>query len=319
MTAFAPPQSNRTTPDEWARTLSAPPSVSSDGANWPSALLKHWVGTDPTMDQPPLDHHYVVQHLGGAKQVDRRRGGSSISTIVEDGTLTFVPAGTEFKWHTRGPIEFAHLYISPALMARTALRFDRVNELSLVDTVGCRDPLLEALYAAMREEVYSQRAASPIYLDTLLESFLIKLLLDHSTACLRDTKSRETLPSFRIRRILDFIEAHLDHAFTLDDLVAVAGGSPFHFSRAFKNSVGDSPYKYLLRRRMAHARRLLMNTDWPLLQIAQSCGYSTTLNFSRSFSRLLRVTPTQFREGAVKRDREDAIKPSKVSLCDEEM
>jgi len=291
------PTNNRITPAEWARRLSGPASVSSDGATWPTALLKHWVGTDPTMDQPPLDHHYVVQHLGGAKQVDRRCEGSMLTTIVEEGTLTFVPAGTEFKWHTRGPIEFAHLYISPALMARAALRFDRVNELSLVDTVGCRDPLLEALYAAMREEVYSQRAASPIYLDTLLESFLIKLLLDHSTACLRDTKSRETLPSFRIRRILDFIEAHLDHAFTLDDLVAVAGGSPFHFSRAFKNSVGDSPYKYLLRRRMAHAQRLLMSTDWPLPKIAQSCGFPGAVNFSRSFSRLLQVTPTQFRHG----------------------
>ena len=297
MATSDPPTNNRITPDEWARRLSGPASVSSDGATWPTALLKHWVGTDPTMDQPPLDHHYVVQHLGGAKQVDRRCEGSMLTTIVEEGTLTFVPAGTEFKWHTRGPIEFAHLYISPALMARAALRFDRVNELSLVDTVGCRDPLLEALYAAMREEVYSQRAASPIYLDTLLESFLIKLLLDHSTACLRDTKSRETLPSFRIRRILDFIEAHLDHALTLDDLVAVAGGSSFHFSRAFKNSVGDSPYKYLLRRRMAHAQRLLMSTDWPLPKIARSCGFPGAVNFSRSFSRLLQVTPTQFRHG----------------------
>jgi AraC family transcriptional regulator len=298
MTAIALPQSDRATPDEWARTLSGPPSVSSDAATWPTALLKHWVGTDPTMDQPPLDHHYVVQHLGGAKQVDRRRGGSSISTIVEVGTLTFVPAGTEFKWHTRGPIEFAHLYISPTLMARTALRFDRVNELSLVDAVGCRAPLLEAIYAAMRQELYSQRAASPIYLDTLLETFLIKLLLDHSTASLRHVRSRETLPSFQVRRILDFIEAHLDQALTLNDLVDVAGGSPFHFSRAFKNSVGESPYKYLLRRRMMHARRLLMNTDWPLLKVAQSCGYSATVNFCRSFSRLLQVTPTQFREGS---------------------
>jgi hypothetical protein len=38
-----------------------------------------------------------------------------------------------------------------------ALRFDRVNELSLVDTVGCRAPLLEAIYAAMREELYSDQ------------------------------------------------------------------------------------------------------------------------------------------------------------------
>jgi hypothetical protein len=103
--AYHSPTSNRITPDEWVRSLSAPPSVSSDGATWPTALLKHWVGTDPAMDQPPPDPHYVVQHLGGTKLVDRRCGGSTVSTIVEEDTLTFVPAGTEFKWHTRGPIE----------------------------------------------------------------------------------------------------------------------------------------------------------------------------------------------------------------------
>jgi AraC-like DNA-binding protein len=132
-------------------------------------------------------------------QVDRRCGGSSVSTIVEEGTLTFAPAGTEFKWHTRGQIEFAHLYVSPTQMARTALRFDRANELSLVDTVGCRAPLLEAIY--------------------------------------------------------------------------------------------------LLRRRMAYAQRLLMNTDWPLAKIAERCGFSGAVNFFRSFFRLLQITPTQFRNG----------------------
>jgi AraC family transcriptional regulator len=288
---------NCITPDEWARSLSGPASIASSAATWPTAILKHWVGTDPSMDQPPLDHHYVVPHLGGPKEVERRGEGSAISTVVEQGSLTLVPAGTQFKWHTRGPIEFAHIYISPELMANTALRFDRVNELTLVDKVGCRNPTLEALYIAMREEVYDQRASSPIYLDSLLEAFLIKLLLDHSTARLRDTQSRETLPSFRIKRIVDFIEAHLDRPLALEDLVAVAGGSPFHFSRAFKNSVGESPCKYLLRRRMERAQRLLMNTDWPLFKVAQNCGFLGSVNFSRSFARLLGVTPTQFREG----------------------
>jgi AraC family transcriptional regulator len=294
---------NCITPDEWARSLSGPPSVATSAATWPTAILKHWVGTDATMDQPPLDHHYVVQHLGGPKQVERRGEGSAISTVVEQGSLTLVPAGTQFKWHTRGPIEFAHIYISPELMANTALRFDRVNELTLVDKVGCRNPILEALCTAMREEVYDQHASSPIYLDSLLEAFLIKLLLDHSTARLRDAKSRETLPSFRIKRIVDFIEAHLDRPLALEDLAAVAGGSHFHFSRAFKNSVGESPCKYLMRLRMERAQRLLMNTDWPLFKVAQNCGFLDSANFSSSFARLLGVTPTQFREGRGRRRR----------------
>jgi AraC family transcriptional regulator len=99
------------TPDEWAGTLSGPADLSSDQGPWDSALIRHWTGTSPHMEQPPLDHHYIVQHLGGAKSVQRRFDGASVSTVVQPGAITIVPVGTEYTWHTRGPIEFAHLYI----------------------------------------------------------------------------------------------------------------------------------------------------------------------------------------------------------------
>ena len=66
----------RISPDEWARRLSAPAEVSSDRSIWPTALIRHWRGTSATMIQPALDHHYIVQHLGGAKLVKRHLDGS---------------------------------------------------------------------------------------------------------------------------------------------------------------------------------------------------------------------------------------------------
>lgn len=287
----------RVTPDQWAGHLSAPADLSSDPGTWPTALLRHWTGTSPEMDQPPLDHHYVVRHLGGAKRVERRHEGAPVSAIVECGALTVVPAGAQFKWHTHGPIEFAHLYISPALLARAASQFDRVNTFSLIDRVGCRDPLLESLYGAMLLEIQQPRPASALYLDSLLESFLLKLLMDHSSASLRGPRSRETLQAFRLKRVTEFVETHMGDRLTLNDLAQVAGGSVFHFSRAFKNALGDAPYRYVLRRRVERAKLLLSDGDLPLTEIAVACGFHDAAHFSKVFARLAGTTPARFRRG----------------------
>jgi AraC family transcriptional regulator len=285
----------RTTPDEWAARLSGPADLSSDMGAWSTALLRHWTDTSPEMDQPPLDHHYIVQHLGGAKRVERRHDGAPVSAIVEYGALTLVPAGTQFKWHTFGPIEFAHLYISPTMLASTALRFDRVNELTLIERVGCRDPLLESLYRAMLLELRRPHAPHILYLDSLLETFLLRLLIGHTSAHLRGPKPRETLPAFRLKRVIDFVEAHLGSPLNLADLTRVAGGSIFHFSRAFKNTTGYAPCQYVLQRRLIRAKLLLTTTDWPLASVAKACGFHDAIHLSRTFSRLVATTPARYR------------------------
>jgi AraC family transcriptional regulator len=285
----------RATPDEWASRLSGPADYSSNRTQWPKALLRHWSGTSPDMEQPPLDHHYIVQHLGGAKQVERRRDGAPISAIVECGSLTIVPAGTEFKWQTRGPIEFAHLYISPDLLTRTASRFDRSNDLALIDRVGCEDPLLQALYCSMLAEIRQRPAPDTLYLDSLLECFVLRLLRDYSTATLRPQQRRESLPRFRLKRVLEFVEANLGGQVTLTDLADAAGGSVFHFGRAFKNTAGITPCNYVLHRRVERAKVLLTTTDLPLASVAEACGFHHSAHFAKSFSRTVGKTPTRFR------------------------
>jgi AraC family transcriptional regulator len=258
--------------------------------------MRHWVGTSPEMDQPALDRTYIVQHLGGAKHVERRNDGRVISTVVENGALTIVPAGTQFKWHTRGPIEFAHLYLPSGLISRAATRFKRSHNIALLDSVGCRDPLLEALYGAMLNEVSQSGGYDALYLDTLLETFLLQLLREHSTSVVGPRQPRETLPRFQLQRVLDFIEAKIDRPLTLLDLANVGGGaSVFHFSRAFKNSAGQSPYQYVLQRRVDRAMTLIESTEMSLLEVARVCGFRNIAHLSKAFSRLAGVSPTRFK------------------------
>ncbi|MEO7828080.1 MAG: hypothetical protein ABIR60_13160, partial [Allosphingosinicella sp.] len=114
-------------PAEWDSTLGDKPELCSAASGTLSgALLRRWHGTSPRMEQPPLDHHYLVLHLGGPKTITRRGLNSVATADAEIRSVTIVPAGAGYSWTTKGPIGFAHLYLHPKAIERTITEeFDR--------------------------------------------------------------------------------------------------------------------------------------------------------------------------------------------------
>jgi AraC-like DNA-binding protein len=74
-----------------------------------------------------------------------------------------------------------------------------------------------------------------------------------------------------LRRVCD-LDARLGEALEMDALAGVAGLSRWYFSRAFKQSEGVTPHAYTMYRRVERARKLLTETDMPLVEIALECG-----------------------------------------------
>ena len=286
-----------TSPQRWPWAMSSPPLASSEGTPWQGALLRCWRGTSAVMEQPPLDHHYVVMHLGGAKQVRRRCDGPGISRIAESGSLTLVPAGTAYVWRTDGPIAFAHLYIDPRRLHAVATHElgGGSASVSLVDRVGCRDPLLEPLLRRMLDEVSAPTGASTLLLDSLLESFVLRLVRNHATAAPARLPRTVALAPHRLRRVLEFIDTHLGDDIRLADLVAAAGTSQYHFSRAFHLATGRAPYHYLLCRRIDFARVLLITGAESLEAVGAACGFRSGKQFAINFKREVGVGPKRFR------------------------
>jgi AraC family transcriptional regulator len=290
-----------TTPRDWATGFSGPPDFSSEHGSWSTALLRYWSGTSPDMDQPPLDHHYIVQHLGGPKLVQRHKDGAPISTTVGRGAITVVPVGTEYKWRTQGPIAFAHLYLAPSALEVAAQRYGRSGTLCLTDAVGSGHGLLVSLFSAMLEEAQRGRGADALYLDCLLDTVVFTLLRQHSTSGVVDRTTRERLPKFLLGRITEYIHAHLSEPIALADLVALSGVSLFHFVRAFRNTVGVTPYQFVLQERITRAKDLLQRSTLPPDAIASACGFKDAGYFSKAFSRTVGQSPLRFRAAAARR------------------
>jgi AraC-like DNA-binding protein len=95
-------------------------------------------------------------------------------------------------------------------------------------------------------------------------------------------------------RVRAYVDAHLGEHITLDDLARQAGVSRFHFARQFRLSTGESPMAYLRRARVERALRLLLSRDATIAGVAARLGFADQSHFTRTFARLVGISPGRF-------------------------
>ena len=99
----------------------------------------------------------------------------------------------------------------------------------------------------------------------------------------------------RVARVVDYIEAHLGDALSLEVLGSVAALSPGHLSRTFKATMGEQVWRYVSRRRCEYAYERLVHTHEPIADIALRCGFAHQSHLSRRIRRHYGVTPAALR------------------------
>lgn len=104
------------------------------------------------------------------------------------------------------------------------------------------------------------------------------------------------LAPWKVRRVLAYIEENLGEPLRNKDLAVVAELSEYHFNVAFRNSVGQTPHEYLIRRRIERAQGLMLSTAAPLSEIAAECGLADQAHFTRLFRRAVGETPAAWRK-----------------------
>jgi AraC family transcriptional regulator len=111
------------------------------------------------------------------------------------------------------------------------------------------------------------------------------------------------LAAWQIRRVRAHIEARLETPIRNKELAALIELSEFHFSVAFRNSVGVTPHEFIIRRRIDRAQQLMLSTDMSLCDIAAECGLADQAHLSRLFRRVVGETPASWRRARVRAGR----------------
>jgi len=116
-----------------------------------------------------------------------------------------------------------------------------------------------------------------------------------AASAMRTPQARGGLCAGTLRRINEYIEGGLSNPISLHDLACVAGLSDCHFARAFKQSTGTTPHRYLMNRRVERAAALIQGTNRPLSQIALEVGFCDQSHFSRLVAQATGQTPRELR------------------------
>lgn len=99
-----------------------------------------------------------------------------------------------------------------------------------------------------------------------------------------------------LRRARDHIDRHYAQPLDLDRLAAVSGVSKYHFVRSFAATYGDTPIRYLTRRRIERAQDLLRTANLTVTEICMAVGFASLGSFSARFSQLVGETPSAYRD-----------------------
>ncbi|HEY9665038.1 MAG TPA: helix-turn-helix transcriptional regulator [Allocoleopsis sp.] len=87
---------------------------------------------------------------------------------------------------------------------------------------------------------------------------------------------------------------HLETDLSVAEIADAVQMSPYYFSRCFKQSIGLSPYQYILQQRIERAKQYLLQRDLTLAEVAQQVGFASQSHLNRHFKRFVGMTPTAF-------------------------
>lgn len=110
----------------------------------------------------------------------------------------------------------------------------------------------------------------------------------------------EAVLDSRFEAVLRYIDEHLSEEIRLSDLSQLVFLNPNYFIRCFKNRIGMSPMEYILMTRVNRAKHYLQTSAIPIKDISTKCGFSTVYYFDRIFKRYTGITPTTYRNQAVR-------------------
>jgi AraC family transcriptional regulator len=234
-----------------------------------------------------LEDAPVVEQFLGSKKVSEGfypAGGVSVLSF-EDRPRVFVP----------GAFDTLVLHIPQAALdeVATSHRLSRVDRLRW--PLGKPDPVVLHLGHALLGTLEQPNHSSRFFVDHVLHALHSHFVCSYSRTPRESTPVRGGLTALQTRRATEFLETHLDGNVDLQQVAEVCDLSLSHFARAFRQTFGKPPYRWLIERRINKATELLRSTRLPIPDIAVRCGFTDQSGFNRSFKRIYGISPGVWR------------------------
>jgi AraC family transcriptional regulator len=276
--------------------LNAPPEVS---AEWSTVSL-HVIDETPLYAKAAFTDHAFGLYRSGRHRILRKMGRQMVEGWTDPGTINLTPPGIEGTWEAEGSSRATALLMPQAFLSRVVEEHYGIDggKVEITKQFLIRDPVIEGIMMNLATEVGNGAPSGRLYAESACEYLAHHIFRYYSSISDAALHSAPVggLPPRRLKRVLEYIDDNLGRSIDLRQLANLAGVSPRHFERAFRQSLDIPPYAYVLERRLDIARGLLVSrSGMTIAEIAAQLGFSSSSHLSSAFRRRIGCTPSEYR------------------------
>ena len=247
---------------------------------------------------PPMTHHGLVFYLShGTRQVTRIDGQEYDGEIHPKEFCLHPATFSSFNsWETTD--ECLIFIIEPSFLDRIAAQTESLNpdKIELKPIILGHDSQIENLASLFLQEMQSGGVGGKLYTESLSNLLAVHLLRNYCAFPAVFKEYKGGLAPYKLKQVINYINDNLDKRIGLEDLSKLLDLSTYYLCREFRNSVGVSPYRYILERRIDKAKELIKNTKLSLADISYESGFSSQSQMTQHFRKTIGVTPKVYRD-----------------------
>jgi len=242
--------------------------------------------------------HILGLHVSGRHRVRQELDGRTREGRSESGAVNLVPAHLRFTTEANAPVRAIVLFIPEEFVSRVIVEHWGADprKVEMMWQFLGRDRVVEDVMTRLAMEAKSGSPSGRLYAESACEFLAHHIIHSYSSMSTVTAAPIGGLPPRRLNSVLDYIEDSVAQPITLRQLAEVAGVSARHFERAFRQVMGVPPHAYVMERRLATARDLLISCPTLAIEeIARRAGFSSSSHLASAFRRQNGCSPRTFR------------------------
>jgi AraC family transcriptional regulator len=165
---------------------------------------------------------------------------------------------------------------------------------AFITTWNVEDEFLKGVAHTLQNEIWKGEEADNIYIDGLIISFIIHLASRYPASNKKIFAPKGKLSASQLLAVIEFAKNSIHKNIRLSEMAAEVHLSEYHFARLFRQTVGISPYKYVLQMKIAQAKNLIRQQKKSCSDVAYILNFSDQAHFSHVFKRFTGYSPRNF-------------------------
>ncbi|MGL6340758.1 MAG: helix-turn-helix transcriptional regulator [Waterburya sp.] len=259
--------------------------------------LEYFEAEPASMPTDRYEQHHIILNLRDEPhRLENWRDGEHRDFTYHKNEIIVTPAGVEsgWRWHVKSqciiitldPAKFEKFAQTELGILLSSQQLKNLPQFLDKDITQSGIQLLEALQCEL---------GSQVMFESFARVFLTKLILKYGLPE-EEYEFSKSFTAQHYKQVLNYIIVNYGKNILLEDMANQASLSSSHFSRLFKQTIGQSPYQFLMAYRVEQAKKMLDNPYTLMVDIAFSCGFSDQAHFSRVFKKIEGLTPKQYRK-----------------------